>query len=307
MPPVPDSVPPPAIPPAATAAPRPLVLVTGLSGAGMSTALKALEDLGYEVLDNLPLRLVDAVLAQEDSLAAPLALGIDMRTRGFDAERLDTLMAELAVRPGVAARLVFLTASDEALQRRFTETRRRHPLAADRPVADGILQERTALEPVEERADLRLDTTDLAAHELRRILAGHFGLSPGAAPHVQVCSFSFRHGVPREADLVFDVRFLRNPHYDPALRPLTGLDPEVQAHIADDSAYGDFMERLLALLLPLLPRYGQEGKSYLTVAIGCTGGKHRSVFIAELLAARLAEAGWPTGRAHRELERRRAG
>lgn len=284
--------------------PRRVTLVTGLSGAGMSTALKALEDLGYEVLDNLPVSLVDAVLAQEEFLAKPLAIGLDMRTRGFSEARLRELAAELQQRPGTAMTLIFLTASDEALQRRFTETRRRHPLAADRPVLDGIAQERRLLSPLAELADIAIDTSDLPAHELRRLLAGHFGTQSGAGPTVHVCSFSFRSGVPREADLVFDVRFLRNPHYDAALRPLTGEDPAVQAYIAEDSAYGEFMERLTALLLPLLPRYRQEGKSYLTVAIGCTGGKHRSVFVTEVLAARLAEGGWPVVQSHREIERR---
>jgi UPF0042 nucleotide-binding protein len=276
----------------------PLILVTGLAGAGHSTALRALEDLGYEAVDNLPLALLNA----PDGFDRPVALGIDSRTRGFSAQALLERIRRLA-ETGLGVTLVFLTCSDEVLQRRFTETRRRHPLALDRPIADGIRQERLLLEDLAEAADLVIDSTDLAAADLKRLMQGHFALDrrPGLA--IAVMSFSYRCGLPREADLVFDVRFLDNPHYRPALRPLTGRDAAVGAHIEADPAYAPFFRNLTNLLLPLLPGYEREGKSYLTLAVGCTGGRHRSVFVAERLAAWLAEQGRRVDLRHRDVAR----
>jgi len=272
-----------------------LVLVTGMSGAGMSVALKALEDLG--------LSLVPALLEQADPRKRPLALVIDSRTRDFSAHAMLEEVEALKAHAGLDVRLVFLDCGDETLQRRFTETRRRHPLAIDRPVPDGIQLERAMLLPLKQRADVTIDTTQLSIHDLRRILAGNFQIGAQAALQVFVTSFSFRMGLPREADLVFDVRFLTNPHYDPDLRPLTGLDPRVAARVEGDPDFADFFRHLTDLLQPLLPRYNQEGKSYLTIAIGCTGGKHRSVFVAERLAAWLDGLGLKVGISHRELDR----
>ncbi|MBK3776507.1 RNase adapter RapZ [Azospirillum sp. YIM DDC1] len=280
-----------------------LVLVTGMSGAGMSVALKALEDLGYEAVDNLRLSLVPALLEQADPRKRPLALVIDSRTRDFSAHAMLEEVEALKAHAGLDVRLVFLDCGDETLQRRFTETRRRHPLAIDRPVPDGIQLERAMLLPLKQRADVTIDTTQLSIHDLRRILAGNFQIGAQAALQVFVTSFSFRMGLPREADLVFDVRFLTNPHYDPDLRPLTGLDPRVAARVEGDPDFADFFRHLTDLLQPLLPRYNQEGKSYLTIAIGCTGGKHRSVFVAERLAAWLDGLGLKVGISHRELDR----
>lgn len=280
-----------------------VVLVTGLSGAGMSVALKALEDLGYEAVDNLRLSLVPALIQQADPKRRPLALVIDSRTRDFSAQAFLDELAELQARDDLDVRLVFLDCGDEVLQRRFTETRRRHPLAVDRTVPDGIQRERALLFPLKEHADLTIDTTQLSIHDLRRILSGNFQRDAQAALQVFVTSFSFRLGLPREADLVFDVRFLTNPHYDPALRPLTGLDPAVAARVESDADFPAFFRNLTELLRPLLPRYNQEGKSYLTIAIGCTGGKHRSVFVAERLAAWLADLGIRVNLSHRELSR----
>ncbi|MGR0188583.1 RNase adapter RapZ [Azospirillum aestuarii] len=280
-----------------------LVLVTGMSGAGMSVALKALEDLGYEAVDNLRLSLVPALLEQADPRKRPLALVIDSRTRDFSAHAMLEEVEALKAHAGLDVRLVFLDCGDETLQRRFTETRRRHPLAIDRPVPDGIQLERAMLLPLKQRADVTIDTTQLSIHDLRRILAGNFQIGAQAALQVFVTSFSFRMGLPREADLVFDVRFLMNPHYDPDLRPLTGLDPRVAARVEGDPDFADFFRHLTDLLQPLLPRYNQEGKSYLTIAIGCTGGKHRSVFVAERLAAWLDGLGLKVGISHRELDR----
>lgn len=280
-------------------APLPVILVTGLSGAGHSTALRALEDLGYEAVDNLPLALLNAPA----SFDRPVALGIDSRTRGFSAAALLERIQRLKAAPGQSVSLVFLTCSDEVLQRRFTETRRRHPLALDRPIADGIRQERLLLEDLADAADLVIDSTDLAIGDLKRLMQGHFALDrrPGLA--IAVMSFSYRYGLPREADLVFDVRFLTNPHYREELRPLTGRDAAVGAYIETDPAFRPFFENLTHLLLPLLPGYEREGKSYLTLAVGCTGGRHRSVFVAERLAEWLALNGRRVDLRHRDAAR----
>ncbi|HEY0835197.1 MAG TPA: RNase adapter RapZ [Azospirillum sp.] len=282
---------------------RRILIVTGLSGAGMSITLKALEDLGYESVDNLRLSLVDALVQQGEPGHRPLAIVIDSRTRDFSAEAFLDHLRALKARPDLDVRLLFLDCGDEVLQRRFTETRRRHPLATDRPVPDGIQRERLLLGPLRERADVTIDTTQLSIHDLRRLAAGHFALEAQPALQVFVTSFSFRLGVPREADLVFDVRFLTNPHWDPLLRPLTGLDAAVAERVAGDADYEQFFRHLTDLLRPLLPRYNQEGKSYLTIAVGCTGGRHRSVFVAERLAEWLRGLGLKVGLNHRDLER----
>jgi UPF0042 nucleotide-binding protein len=285
-------------------APR-VLLVTGMSGAGRSSALKILEDLGFEAVDNLPLGLFDKLLATDDDepLAdddrRPLAIGIDSRTRAFDAdaivERIGDLRAE-----GVEITLVFLDCSGTELTRRFSETRRRHPLALDRPAADGIAREREIVAPLRRAADIVIDTSDYAVRDLRRALAGRFARARVEPLTLTFLSFGFARGLPRDADLVFDMRFLANPHWDVALRPLTGDDPAVQAYVAADPAFAPAFDRILDLLLLLLPRYGAEGKSYLTVAFGCTGGRHRSVYVAQAMAARLAAAGWAGSVVHRD-------
>ena len=292
--------------PAATAAAAPnlarILVVTGMSGAGRSTALKALEDLGYEAVDNLPLSLVPGLMSQRP-LRQPLALGADVRTRDFGATALVDTLDRLALEGGARPLVVFLDCGDEQLLRRFTETRRRHPLAQDRPVLDGIRLERQYLAELRDRADLTIDTGDLSTADLKRLLTGHFALerSPGIA--LSVVSFAYRHGLPRDADMVFDARFLRNPHYVPVLKPLTGLDPEIGAYIADDEHFPAFFQQLASLVEPLLPRFEREGKSYLTIAIGCTGGRHRSVYLAERLAEWLGERGRAVSVRHRDLDR----
>lgn len=284
----------------AATSPRTL-LVTGMSGAGRSTALKVLEDLGYEAVDNLPLGLFDKLLATSDDYDAerPLAIGIDSRTRAFDAdaivERIGDLRAE-----GVDITLVFLDCSGTELTRRFSETRRRHPLALDRPAADGIAREREIVAPLRRAADIVIDTSDYAVADLRRALAGRFARAGVDPLTLTIMSFGFARGLPRDADLVFDMRFLANPHWVPSLRPLTGDDPAVGAYVAADPAFDPAFDRIAELLLLLLPRYGAEGKSYLTVAFGCTGGRHRSVYVARQMAERLAAAGWPGSVVHRD-------
>lgn len=284
---------------------RPLLLVTGMSGAGKSSALKVLEDLGWEVIDNLPLSMLDALLAQdaEDGSGPPLALGIDSRTRGFDPQRLLEHFQKLRERRGPGVRICFLDADADVLQRRFTETRRRHPLAIDRTVMDGIRHERNLLAPVLDAASITADTSEMSVVELREFLQSRFALEGGGGLSVIVTSFSFRRGLPRDADLVFDVRFLRNPYYVAELKEKSGLAPDVQAHIRTDPGWEEFHAKLSALLDFLAPRYGSEGKSYLTIAFGCTGGRHRSVYCTELIAERLRNAGHHVTVRHRDLGR----
>ncbi len=281
-------------------APPRVLLVTGMSGAGRTSALKILEDLGYEAVDNLPLGLFDKLIGGDgDDGERPLAIGIDSRTRAFDAdaivERIGDLRAE-----GVEITLVFLDCSGTELTRRFSETRRRHPLALDRPAADGIAREREIVAPLRRAADIVVDTSDYAVRDLRRALAGRFAQASVEPLTLTLLSFGFARGLPRDADLVFDMRFLANPHWDPELRPLTGDDPAVGAYVAADPAFAGALDRIFDLLMFLLPRYGAEGKSYLTVAFGCTGGRHRSVFVTRTMAARLAAAGWAGSIVHRD-------
>ena len=282
-----------------------LLLVTGMAGAGKTQALKVLEDLGYEAVDNLPLGLMDRLLEPQASGLEPqaIAVSVDFRTRDFGAQALHDRIVRLRERGDVKLTVLFLDCETEVLRRRFTETRRRHPLAEDRPVMDGILRDRELSRPILEEADLRIDTSQLTAPELRRLLADHFELGGETGMTITVLSFSYRMGLPREADLVFDMRFLRNPHYDPALRPLTGQDKPVQDHVKSDPAYLPFVEMLAGMLELLVPRYQAEGKSYLTVAFGCTGGRHRSVTLAEQMAQRLQFLAGRVVLRHRELLR----
>lgn len=283
--------------------PKPLLAVSGLSGAGKTTALKALEDLGYEVVDNLPLALVDALIATPSaSNARPLAFGIDSRTRGFDAQALVDRLRSLK-QSGTDVRLIFLDCADDELVRRFSETRRRHPLAQDRPAAAGIAQERQLTEPLRRWADLVIDSSDFSVADLRRRIAERLGQQHSARLTITLQSFGFAGGLPRNADLVFDMRFLANPHWEPSLRPLSGLDAAVRAHVQADPAYAPAVDRIADLLQTLIPGYGREGKAYLTIAIGCTGGRHRSVTVALDLQARLLAAGHAATITHRDLTR----
>lgn len=288
---------------------RRVLLVTGLSGSGRSTALRALENLGYEAIDNLPLALLSEALNLERpssdtssrALGSPVAIGLDTRTRGFDAIAFSRRVDELREDPDVQTEVLFFDSDDVVIGRRYTETRRRHPLSRDRPLSDAIKEERELLRPIRNLADFVLDTSALSLNDTRRLIAGNFTLEEGAGLALAVTSFSYRKGLPREADLVFDVRFLANPYYVEALRDQTGLDTLVKGHVSADPAFPPFFKGLGELLLSLLPHYRSEGKSYLTIAVGCTGGRHRSVFVAEKLGTLLRDEGYHVGVHHRDL------
>jgi UPF0042 nucleotide-binding protein len=285
--------------------PERLLLVTGMSGAGKSTALNTLEDLGWEVVDNLPLKLLDRLLDQPPVPGPhdhrPLAIGIDTRTRGFDAQAMLSRVSKLRQKAHFDASVLFLDCAGAELERRYSETRRPHPQALDRPAADGIAQERELLAPLRQGADYIVDTTSLSRAELQNEIRTRFGEERGAETLLSVLSFGFARGLPRNADLVFDMRFLRNPHWDRELKPMTGLQEPVGAYIATDPAYESAVSKIEDLLLTLVPRYAHEGKAYVTVAFGCTGGRHRSVHVAERVAGRLREAGFSPTVTHRDL------
>lgn len=283
--------------------PRRIVFVTGPSGAGRSSALNVLEDAGFEVIDNLPMRLLP-MLFDETEQTRPLALGIDARNRDFSTNTVIDLLGGLALSVGVVAELLFLDCSTDVLLHRFSETRRRHPMApADRP-AEGIRAEQELLDPLRARADVLIDTSGLNVHELRAEVEHWF--APGGKRHLSVTiqSFSYKRGLPRSVDMVYDCRFLKNPYWEPTLRTLNGTDPRVAAHVATDKRYADFFERVLDLSLLILPACREEGKSHFSIAFGCTGGQHRSVTLAEAHALRLAEAGWQVSIRHREINAR---
>jgi len=291
-----------------TQPPKSILIVTGLSGAGKSTCLDTLEDIGWEVVDNIPLGLLNRLLAapvaegHDPTEERPLALGIDSRTRGFDADNIVEGLRALRGEAAGTVESLFMDCSDAVLERRYAETRRRHPLALDRPAADGIARERELMEPLRRWSDQVIDTTDLTANALQQEIRARFGRDTSAT--LTIMSFGFAGGVPRNADLMFDMRFLRNPHWEEGLRPSTGLDPEVGAYVAADPMYDPVMAQIESLLTTVLPRYSAEGKAYVTVAFGCTGGRHRSVHVAEDMAERLRGAGFSLTVSHRNLESR---
>jgi UPF0042 nucleotide-binding protein len=276
-----------------------IVLVTGMAGAGRTTALRALEDAGFDAVDNPPIDLLGSLFKPSDQAGRRLAIGIDCRAHAFDAQGPNLDLDDLLEENSERVRVLFLDCEEEIVRRRFTETRRRHPLAQDRRVTDGIAEERILMAPLRRRADLVIDTSQLAPGDLRRIVVGNYA-EAGDQLTVSVTSFAYRNGLPREADLVFDVRFLANPHYVDALRPLTGKDPGVRAYVEADPNYQMLIDGLRNLLMPLLPSYRREGKAYLTIAFGCTGGRHRSIAVAQAIAATLREAGWPVLLHHRD-------
>lgn len=286
--------------------PPEILIVTGMSGAGKSTVLKTLEDLGWEVVDNLPLSLLDRLLnalppTGVGEMARPLALGIGARTRDFDATQVVAQVDRLRARGCYEIGTLFLECDSGELARRYDETRRRHPLALDRPARDGIDRERELLAPLKRWANRLIDTTRFNANALAQQIRAIFTRAGHGATTVMVTSFGFARGLPSDADLVFDMRFLRNPHWEARLRPGTGRDPEVAAYVAADPAYAPALARIEDLLLLLVPRYIAEGKPYVTIAFGCTGGRHRSVHVAERIAKRLHDAGFSPTVSHRDL------
>jgi UPF0042 nucleotide-binding protein len=291
---------------AAKTAGQSVLLVTGPSGAGRSTAIHALEDLGYEVIDNLPLSLVPRLIDGPPH-ARPLALGLDVRNRDFNTTALIELIDSLTRDPRIVPEVLYLDCAPEELSRRYSQTRRRHPLAPAETASQGIEREADLLRPVRARADHLIDTTDMSPHDLKAEIARWFARVTPARLAVSLQSFSYRRGVPRGVDTVFDVRFLKNPYWSPALRDRDGRDPAVAAHIAEDPRFEAFFQKLTDLILFLLPAHVAEGKAHLTIGFGCTGGQHRSVAVAEKLGIVLSQAGWAVALRHRELERRAQG
>ena len=282
-----------------------IVLVTGPSGAGRSTAINALEDLGFEVIDNLPLSLLPRLL-EGPPPSRPLALGLDVRNRDFGVDALIAAIDQLSAKVDVTAQVLYLDAAEEELVKRYSETRRRHPLAPAGPPLAGIAAERELLVPVRARADVLIETTGLSPHDLRAEIEQWFGVGEGRKLGVTLHSFSYKRGLPRGIDIVMDCRFLRNPHWDETLRASDGRDADVAAYVAADARYDAFFAQVKSLIDLLLPANKDEGKTHLSIGFGCTGGKHRSVMMVEGMASALAQDGWHVSKRHRELERRAA-
>jgi RNase adapter protein RapZ len=276
-----------------------IVFVTGLSGAGKNSTLRALEDLGFETIDNPPLATLEDLANRAER---NLAIGVDARSRGFAPDAVLACLDRLRHNPRLAPHLVFATATDDALLRRYSETRRRHPLAQPGTVADGIALERELTEPLAQAAGLLIDTSNLPLPRLRALIEQNFGAGAPCMA-ISLVSFAYPAGLPREADMVFDARFLRNPYYDPTLRPLSGLDAEVGKFIEQDPDFAVYFTHILDIVEFLLPKFVQEGKKYATICIGCTGGQHRSVYMIEKLSAYLGKTGWRVSVTHREARK----
>jgi len=277
-----------------------LILVTGVAGAGKTSALAALADQGFETIDNPPINLLKAIVDDYAGEGVRIAIGIDERSRGFATERCADVISDLRARPEIDVTLLFLECADEMLLRRFQETRRRHPMAEGAPVEAALVTERAMLEPLRVQSDVSIDTSDLSLTDLRREIGERFGDDAGGMT-VSIISFGFKKGAPRGADLLFDMRFLANPYWRADLRDKTGMDPEVQDYIAADENFDELYAKMADLLVSLLPRYSDEGKSYLNIAIGCTGGKHRSVMVSEKLGDTVRAAGYAPVIRHRDM------
>lgn len=288
-----------------TSAPSPhqLVLVTGPSGAGRTTAINVLEDLGFEAIDNLPLSLIPK-LFDGAPLQRSMALGVDVRNRDFTTKALMQLLTDLPTRTQMPVSLLYLDARKDVLIRRYSETRRPHPITSEDSLNAGIESELELLSSVRSRSDVLVDTSDMTPHDLRGEMTKLFGPLTGAHLAVSVQSFSYKRGVPHGVDMVFDCRFLQNPHWQEELRAFTGRDAPVADYVQSDEKFDGFFDKVLGLTTYLLPAYRDEGKAYLTIGFGCTGGKHRSVAVTEMLGKALANKGWQVSIRHRELERR---
>lgn len=282
--------------------PAPVVIVvTGMSGAGRTTAIDAFEDMGYEALENLPLSMFEALIKPVTGTSAPIAVGVESRTRGFSARALTETVESLRTTWRAGAILLYLDCDDDVLTARFNQTRRRHPLAPAEDAATGIVRERKLLEDVRQQADVLIDTTNLTPHDLKAELNDRFSLDSSAGLSVTVQSFSYKRGIPAGADMVMDCRCLRNPYWEPSLRSLDGRDKAIQDFVREDPLFDGFYGGLLEMLKLLLPAYLKEGKSYFTVALGCSGGRHRSVTVAETLEKDLTVQGWRISLRHKEL------
>ncbi len=285
--------------------PQRILLVTGLSGAGKTTALQVLEDLGWEAIDNFPLRLLSRLVGAGEE-RAPMAIGINSRTRGFVPTEIIKLCRTLDARSDVELTTLFIDCASGELERRYNETRRPHPMARGRPALDGIKAERELLEPLRSWADSVVDTSNYSTNQLQQVMRERYADRTGQPMTVTVSSFGFARGMPPLADLMFDMRFLDNPHWIPELRGQTGLDPAVGDHILADPGFEPAFARIADLLRELMPRYAAQGRSYLNIAFGCTGGRHRSVFAAERAAEVLRDAGFSPTVIHRNLGSRPA-
>jgi len=283
-----------------------LVFVTGPSGAGRSTAVKALEDVGFETIDNIPLSLLDRLFAGPP-IGRSLAVGMDIRNRDFSVEGLREAIDRLSKAAGLDVELLYLDCREDVLIRRYSETRRRHPLARTQSPSQGIEREIELLAPIRQQADILIDTSDMTPHELRAEIERWFEVTDEKRLSVLVQSFSYKRGIPRGVDMVFDCRFLRNPFWDENLRTLDGRSDEVADYVRQDARYDAFFASVKGLADLLLPAFSEEGKSHIAIAFGCTGGQHRSVAMAESLAKSLAASEWRVSIRHREIERRDAG
>lgn len=279
-----------------------ILILTGPAGSGRTTAIRALEDLGFEAIDNLPLSFFPRLFAGPP-LERPVVVGIDARNRDFGVDRLLGVLDQVVGLTGHPPLLVYLDCDPDTLIRRYSETRRRHPLSPNETPDAGIARERALLAPLRDRADVLIDTGQMSPNDLRAEMTRHFGQDEGRIGlAIELQSFSYKRGMPRGADMVIDVRFLRNPHWDIGLRPMSGRDPEVSEFVKEDPRFAPFYARLTDFLRFLLPAYRAEGKSYFGIGLGCTGGRHRSVAVTEALSKTLAEDGWQVSIRHRDLE-----
>lgn len=278
------------------------VIVTGASGAGRMTAINALEDSGFDTVDNIPLLLLERLFDEPGGLPA-IAIGVDVRNRDFSADTVISVLDRITDNAEVDAELLFLDCRADVLVRRYSETRRRHPMATNDALEAGIQREIAVLRDIRGRADHLIDTSEMSPHELRAEITRRFGGDGSTGLVVSIESFSYKRGLPRGVDMVFDVRFLANPHWEPNLRKLNGLDADVGTYVENDARFTEFFRKMVDILVTLLPAFKEEGKTYFSVGIGCTGGQHRSVAVTEKLSNALAENGWRVSTRHRELER----
>jgi UPF0042 nucleotide-binding protein len=279
-----------------------ITLVTGLSGGGKSEALRCFEDMGYEAIDNMPLRLIPALLSDIDTLPDKLALGMDVRNHDITTH-YEEAIAMIRENPEIQSHMVFLHADNDELLRRFNTTRRKHPLAVGRPLSESIGLERQVLTPLQKMADSEIDTTGMSPTDMWRIISTKFMKGKDAGMQIFVMSFGFKYGLPREVDMVMDMRFLKNPHWDESLRHMTGLEESIIKYVTSDAEYSTTFGNIQTLLNHQLAQFAKADRSYVNVAFGCTGGKHRSVVVTQQMGASLKASGFKVKIHHRDIER----